>query len=104
MPGAGRLSAKRHVTYTPREALPQAMMDSHINLVGKARSAPELVIAGLDPAISQALLNDLAGRVYDQAARFTHGQRLGDLLAGYDAVIVDGPATEHLYPGAAYAR
>jgi len=65
---------------------------------------PELVIAGLDPVISQALLNDLARRVYDQAARFTHGQRIGDLLEGYDAVIVDGPATDALYPGTAYAR
>jgi len=65
---------------------------------------PELVIAGLPPHIAQALLNDLAGRVYDRADRFRHGQRIGDLLAGYDAVIVDGPATEALYPGAAYAR
>jgi hypothetical protein len=65
---------------------------------------PELVIAGLAPAIAQALLNDLAGRVYDRATRFRHGQRVGDLLAGYDAVIVDGAATEALYPGAAYAR
>ena len=65
---------------------------------------PELVIAGLAPPIAQALLNDLAGRVYDQATRFRHGQRVADLLAGYDAVIVDGAATEALYPGAAYAR
>jgi hypothetical protein len=69
-----------------------------------ARGFPELVIAGLPPDIAHALLNDLASRVYDWAARFSHGQRIGDLLVGYDAVIVDGPATEALYPGAAYAR
>ncbi|MFI7208069.1 DUF4262 domain-containing protein [Micromonospora aurantiaca (nom. illeg.)] len=65
---------------------------------------PELVIAGLDPHIAQALLNDLARRVHDRAERLTHGQRVTDLLAGYDAVIVEGPATEALHPGAAYAR
>lgn len=69
-----------------------------------AHAFPELVIAGLPPAIAHALLNDLAGRVYDTAVRFGHGQRIGDLVVGYDAVIVDGPATEMLYPGAAYAR
>ncbi|MEV5691989.1 DUF4262 domain-containing protein [Micromonospora globbae] len=65
---------------------------------------PELVIAGLDPHIAQALLNDLARRVHDRAERLTHGQRVTDLLVGYDAVIVEGPATEALHPGAAYAR
>jgi len=65
---------------------------------------PELVISGLDPATSQALLNDLAKRVYDRAERFTAGQRISDLLVGYDAVIVEGPATEELHPGAAIAR
>ncbi len=69
-----------------------------------AHGFPELVIAGLPPHIAHAVLNDLAGRVYDTAVRFSHGQRIGDLLVGYDAVIVDGPATEALYPGAAYAR
>jgi hypothetical protein len=69
-----------------------------------AQSHPELVIAGLAPAIAQALLNDLARRVHHQATRFNHGQRIADLIAGYDAVIIDGPATEALYPGAAYAR
>jgi len=65
---------------------------------------PDLVIAGLSPQIAQALLNDLAGRVHDRTTRFAHGQRIDDLLVGYDAVIVDGPATEALYPGTAYAR
>ncbi len=69
-----------------------------------AHGHPELIIAGLDPLIAQALLNDLAGRVYDTAARFTHGQRVSDLLAGYDAAILDGPSTEDLQPGTAYAR
>ncbi|MFV2019428.1 uncharacterized protein DUF4262 [Micromonospora sp. Llam0] len=65
---------------------------------------PELVIAGLDPLIAQALLNDMAGRVYSRAERFTHGQRVADLLVGYDAIIVEGPATDALLPGAAHAR
>jgi hypothetical protein len=65
---------------------------------------PELVIAGLPAEISHSLLNDLAGRVYDRAERFTAGQRISDLIKGYEAVIVEGPATEELYPGAAYRR
>jgi Domain of unknown function (DUF4262) len=65
---------------------------------------PELVIAGLDPAIAQALLGDLADRVVHHAARFTHGQRITDLIAGYDAVIVDGPVSDELYPGTAIGR
>jgi hypothetical protein len=69
-----------------------------------AHGSPELVIAGLPPDITHALLNDLAHRVLDSTARFSHGQRIADLLSGYDAVIVDGPATEPLYPGTAYKR
>ncbi len=69
-----------------------------------AHGYPELLIAGLDPAVSQQLLNDLAARVYDRAERFRHGQRIGDLIAGYDAAIIDGEPTEHLHLGAAIAR
>ncbi|MFG1888103.1 DUF4262 domain-containing protein [Micromonospora sp. NPDC049051] len=69
-----------------------------------AHDHPELLIAGLDAATAQALLNELAGRVYDKAERFSHGQRVSDLIADYDAVIVDGPACDALYPGAAFAR
>ncbi|TDB84086.1 DUF4262 domain-containing protein [Micromonospora fluostatini] len=65
---------------------------------------PELVIAGLEPHIAHALLNDLARRVHDHAHRLTHGQQIDDLLLGYPAVIVEGPATEALHPGAAHAR
>ncbi|BCL14684.1 DUF4262 domain-containing protein [Micromonospora sagamiensis] len=68
------------------------------------RDLPELVIAGLDPLIAHELLNDMARRVYSGAQSLTHGQRVDDLLVGYDAVIVEGPATEALHPGAAYAR
>jgi hypothetical protein len=68
------------------------------------RAQPELVIAGLDPLIAQALLNDLAQRVVDDHTHLTHGQRLPDLIAGYDAVLVDGPITEDLYPGSAIGR
>lgn len=69
-----------------------------------AHGYPELIIAGLDPDTSRILLNDLARRVFDRAEHFTVGQRISDLLAGYDAVIVDGPATEALFPGTAFAR
>lgn len=69
-----------------------------------AHGFPELIIAGLDLTTSQLLLNDLARRVFDRAQRFTAGQRISDLLAGYDAVIVEGPATEALYPGVAFAN
>jgi Domain of unknown function (DUF4262) len=69
-----------------------------------AHGYPELLIAGLPPEIAHELLNDLAGRVYDKAERFIHGQRITDLIAGYDAVIVRGPATDDLLPGAAFAR
>ncbi|MGC4885758.1 DUF4262 domain-containing protein [Micromonospora sp. DT227] len=69
-----------------------------------AHGHPELLIAGLDPATAQQLLNDLATRVYDRAERFSDGQRVGDLIAGHDAVIIDGTATDQLYPGAAIAR
>jgi hypothetical protein len=69
-----------------------------------AHDHPELMIAGLTPAIAHALLNDLAARMHDNAERFTHGQRISDLLAGYDAIITDGTATADLHPGAAFAR
>ena len=69
-----------------------------------AHDHPEVLIAGLDAATSQALLNDLASRVYDKAEIFHHGQRVGDLIADYDAVVVDGHPTAQLHPGAAYGR
>ena len=69
-----------------------------------AHGYPELVIAGLSVEVSHALLNDLALRVYDKAERFIHGQRVTDLLAGYEAAIVEGPATTALHPGAAFGR
>lgn len=69
-----------------------------------AHDYPELIIAGLDPATFQALLNDLASRVYDKAEHFRHGQRIADLIAGYDAVIIDGDPTEQLHPGGAIVR
>jgi hypothetical protein len=64
----------------------------------------ELLIAGLDPAVGMELLNTLAARVYYGGLTVAHGQRIGDLIAGYDAVIVEGPATEQLTPGTAFAR
>ncbi|WTI11287.1 DUF4262 domain-containing protein [Micromonospora sp. NBC_00821] len=50
------------------------------------------------------MLNDLARRVDDRAERFTHGQRISDLIAGHDAIIIDGSTTHDLLPGLAIAR
>ncbi|WP_019030727.1 DUF4262 domain-containing protein [Salinispora arenicola] len=69
-----------------------------------AHGYPELMVAGLALALAHQLLNDLAARVYNRAERFTHGQRISDLIADYDAVIVDGAPTDQLHPGAAIAR
>jgi hypothetical protein len=69
-----------------------------------AHGQPELVIAGLDPLIAQALLNDLAARVVEHDTQLAHGQRRHDLIAGYDAVLIDGPVTDDLYPGTAIGR
>ncbi|MGW3607798.1 DUF4262 domain-containing protein [Micromonospora sp. NPDC005161] len=69
-----------------------------------AHDYPELITAGLPPGVAHSLLNDLAGRVYDKAERFTHGQRISDLIAGYDAIIIHGPPTDDLLPGMASAR
>jgi hypothetical protein len=68
------------------------------------RGSPELVISGLDTGTMHALLNDLAGRVFDRAERFSDGQRISDLLNGYDAAVIDGALTEELWPGTAVVR
>lgn len=69
-----------------------------------AHGHPELIIAGIDPTIAFTMLNDLASRVLDRAERFGHGQRIHDLLVNYDAVVVEGPPTERLWPGSAVGR
>ncbi|WP_433458430.1 DUF4262 domain-containing protein [Micromonospora sp. CA-248212] len=69
-----------------------------------AHHYPELLIAGLPTEVAHCLLNDLARRVYDTAERFTHGQRVSDLIAGYDAIIIDGSPTDDLVPGMAIVR
>ena len=65
---------------------------------------PELLIAGLPPDLAHRLLNDLAGRSYDKAERFSHGQRISDLIVGYDAIIVEGPPIDDLSPVVAVVR
>ncbi|MET8198023.1 DUF4262 domain-containing protein [Micromonospora taraxaci] len=69
-----------------------------------AHHHPELLTAGLPTEVAHCLLNDLARRVYDRAERFSHGQRVSDLIAGYDAIIIDGEPTDDLSPGMAIAR
>ncbi|HKD98541.1 MAG TPA: DUF4262 domain-containing protein [Micromonosporaceae bacterium] len=63
---------------------------------------PEFMIAGLPPEIAKRLLNDMGGRVFDRAERFAHGQRVTDLIRGYDAVVVAGDPLEEMAPGVAY--
>jgi Domain of unknown function (DUF4262) len=68
---------------------------------------PEFVISGLEMQTGHEVLNDIAGRVYDKAQRFAHGQRLDDLLAGCVAVLVSGRLRhdEHgIWPGFAISR
>ncbi|MFV2112921.1 DUF4262 domain-containing protein [Micromonospora sp. LOL_025] len=69
-----------------------------------AHDYPELITAGLPPEVAHSLLNDLARRVYDKAERFTHGQRISDLIAGYDAIVIGGPPTDELPPAMAINR
>jgi hypothetical protein len=65
-----------------------------------ALGSPEFVIAGLPDQVMQNLLNDLAIRVGAHAERFASGQRVGDLIRGYNAIIVeaDGTAASDLMP------
>lgn len=91
------------VSVQPAEADPAAVPFAYT--VGLTEyDYPELLIAGLPPELAHPLLNDMAGRVFDRAERFTTGQHISDLLTGYDAVMIDGTATEDLHPGAAYVR
>lgn len=86
----------------PTEEHPGAPFAYTIGLT--AHHHPELIIAGLSPRTSQRLLNNLAARFFGRAQRFASGQRINDLLDGYDAIIIEGPPTDDLYPGAAIAR
>ncbi|GIF12388.1 uncharacterized protein DUF4262 [Actinoplanes teichomyceticus] len=69
-----------------------------------AGDRPELIIAGLPPDLGHQLLNELAGRVHEEGARFRHGRRVSDLIIDQDVVIVSGAPTADLWPGAALAR
>jgi hypothetical protein len=69
-----------------------------------AHDYPELLLSGLPLDAAHPLLNDLARRVYDKAQRFSDGERITDLIAGYDAMIIDGRPTDELIPGMAFAR
>ncbi|GAA3302502.1 DUF4262 domain-containing protein [Dactylosporangium vinaceum] len=69
-----------------------------------ARIAPEFVITGLHPDTAQHLLNEIAGRVHHGAGTIAHNTRVADLIAGFDAVIIDGTPTDQIIPSAAIAR
>lgn len=64
---------------------------------------PEFMIFGLSASTGQSLLNDMGRRVFDRNERFVHGQRINDLIFGFDAVVVDGEPLDGMPPGQAYA-
>lgn len=90
------------LTVSPTDDTPHVPFAYTVGLT--AHACPEIIIAGADSAVSEHLLNDLAKRVVKRADRFTTGQRISDLLDGYDAVLVEGPAVGALRPAAAYVR
>jgi hypothetical protein len=90
-----------HVFPTPDDPPTDVTFTYTVGLT--AHNHPELVLAGLPPQIAQSLLNDLGRRVFDQAARFSHGERLSDVLVGYDAIIIDGTPNDALHPGIAFS-
>lgn len=67
------------------------------------RDRPELCLVGLDASTSATLLNDLARRTV-AGVRLDHGQRIADLVDGFDVVIVEGPATGIIQPTIALDR
>jgi Domain of unknown function (DUF4262) len=63
---------------------------------------PELLLIGpLAAEPMQAILNDLGRQIFDQNARFTHGQVLTDVLEDYPLMIVDLPEQDAGWPLAA---
>ncbi|MEV6932101.1 DUF4262 domain-containing protein [Dactylosporangium sp. NPDC051485] len=68
-----------------------------------ARALPEVVVTGLPLDLAHHLLNAMAERVLNDGP-VAHGTRMHQLLAGYDAVIIDGRPTDEVTPGAAIAR
>jgi hypothetical protein len=64
----------------------------------------ELTVTGLPAELSQAILNELALRLRDEGLQLRHGQPMHDLLADQQVVIVAGPPTEAVFPGAALHR
>jgi Domain of unknown function (DUF4262) len=69
-----------------------------------ALTAPELVITGLHHDIAHALLNDMAARAHHDGERWRHHDRVADLLAGFDAAVINGTANDLITPGTANAR
>jgi hypothetical protein len=69
-----------------------------------AHTAPELVITGLPPDIAHTLLNDMATRALHHGARWQHRDRVTDLFAGFDSMVINGAANDLITPGTANAR
>lgn len=70
------------------------------------RGLPELLIVGLDPRTAQTILNDAAQHLIDGAA-WSHGDRVEELLRGYDMAVVavtDEVATAGDWFNVAFAR
>lgn len=64
-----------------------------------ARRHPEFLIAGSVPRPAKhSILNTIATRTAEQSTRYSHGQRLGGVLSGYDVVIVEAMPSDPQYP------
>lgn len=56
------------------------------------RRQPELCVTGLPAETANSILDELARRTTTGGDPFDHGQRLSDVIDGYDAIIIEGPA------------
>lgn len=83
----------------PEDAVPFAYT---VGLTGFGLS--ELTVAGLPPELSHEILNELAVRLRHEGLQLHHAQSLHDLLAEQEVVMVTGPPTDDLFPGAALVR
>jgi hypothetical protein len=90
------------VAVSPRAGDPELRFAYTVGLT--EHRCPEFLIAGLPEATATGLLNNMGRRVFDRAERFSHGQAISDLIVGYVAVVVEGPAHADLVAGAASAH
>lgn len=75
-----------------------------IGLTEHGDGCPEFILTGLDIELTSIFLNSMAERVLSRGQRFAHGQTVDDLVAERSVLIVAGPATDALHPGALYSH